>query len=169
MGTIQQYLQPEEAVTLSSNFARYQRADGSSFPVTGLAFTGSGTTPQEAVWKFTPLGYGSGNVTMDVIWYAASGTSGSVAWTGCVAAITPNTDTQDVQTKTFGSAALQITNHLGTTARRLHKTTLSLSSSHIDSMAAGDECWLQVLRPPDLDTLAADAILTSVRLSYSDT
>lgn len=169
MGTVQQYLQPEEAVVLSANFARYTKADGTSFAVSGLAYTGSGTTAQEAYWKWSPINYGSGGLTVDIIWYAASGTSGDVAWGAGVAAITPTTDSQDVQTKAFDDTLLQSTSHLGTTARRLHKTTVSLASGDLDGMAIGDECWLRVLRSPAVDTLAADAILTSVRISYSDT
>ena len=170
MATIRQYLAPEEATIRSTTgFPQFVRNDGTNFGVTGLAYDGAGTNQEIAYWKFEPAGYGSGDLTVDLVWYAASGTSGSVDWAAAVAAITPNTDTEDVLTAAFGNAPAVTANHLGTTARRLHKTTVTITTSDLDSMAAGDECWLKVMRNPITDTLTADAIITSVRLSYSDT
>lgn len=165
MGTVRQYLQPEEAETLSSAFAQFTKADGTNFPVSGLAY--DATTTETAMWKWTPFGYGSGDVTVDIIWYAATATSGTVDWGAGMAAITPNTDTQDVTTKSWGTTQIVTDTHLGTTGKRLHLVTVTITST--DFVAAGDECWLRVLRNGAADDMAGDAILTSVRLSYSDT
>lgn len=167
MGTIYQYLQPEEAVTLSTNFAQYVKADGTNIPISGLAYDPVAATAEQAMWKFTPVGYGSGPLAVDIVWYAATATSGDVDWGASVAAITPNVDTQDPTTKTWPSTPLVSDTHLGTTGKRLHLVTVSVSN--VDSMAAGDECWLRVIRSSATDTMTGDAILTSVRISYSDT
>ncbi|MFI7125977.1 hypothetical protein ACIBQ1_09805 [Nonomuraea sp. NPDC050153] len=168
MAIVEQYLAPEEAAFRTGlAFPQMVRVEGTNQPVTGLAFDGAGTTSEYAFWKFSPFKYGSGNLSVDVIWYAASGTSGTVDWAAGVACITPNTDTEDVQSAGFGSSPLATGTHLGTTARRLHKTTITITDT--DSMAAGDECWLRLARNPSTDSITADVIVTSVRLSYSDT
>jgi hypothetical protein len=169
MATIPLYLAPEEAAYLASAFPQFVRNQGTNYPVTGLAF--DGTTAERAYWKFNPALYGSGSITVDVLWYADSGTTGAVVWEAALAAITPNTDTTDIETKALATAAQVADSHLGTTAQRLHLATITLSGASLDSVAVGDECWLRISRlPADAgDTMTAiDAILTSVRLSYSD-
>lgn len=168
MATVTQYLAPEEAATAASEIARYDRLVGTNFPVTVLRYSGSNT--QRAFWKWSPIGYGSGNLTCDIRWYADSGTSGAVVWETAIAAITPNTDSQDVETKAFATAQTVTDTHLGTTAQRLHLATITISN--LDGLAAGDEVWLRLSRlPGDAgDTMnGIDALLTSVLLSYSDT
>ncbi|MEV0306521.1 hypothetical protein [Nonomuraea fuscirosea] len=169
MGTLYQYLPPEEAaLRTAAGFPQFVINQGTAFPVTGLAFDGAGTSQEYAYWKFTPFGYAaSGDVSVELIWYPVSGTSGTVNWGAAIAAITPSVDTEDVETATFGGMPTVTTNHLGTTARRLHRSVLTITS--LDGMAVGDECWLRVMRNPAADTLTADVILTSVRISYPDT
>jgi hypothetical protein len=172
MAVVEQYFIPEEASYLpAAGFPQFINTPGSTFGLTGLAYDGAGTGIEEAAWKWTPAKYGSGAVTVDIVWYAASGTSGAVIWAAGIAAITPETDTQDPTTKSFATSVTVTATHLGTTDKRLHKATISLSGASLDSMAAGDECWLRVFRTPGGagDTLAADAVVTSVRISYSDT
>lgn len=166
MATVAIYLTPENAsVRSNQGFAQYVRFNGSDFAPSGLAFDGAGSTNEHAYWKFSPFRYISGNVVVGIRWYAESGTSGTVDWAAGVAAITPDTDTQDVETKTFPSVIGETDTHLGTTARRLHQCDITLSN--VDNMAAGDEVWLRILRAPSTDTLTADAILTSVVISYT--
>lgn len=172
MATVEQYFAPEEASFLAAaGFPQYLNTPGSAFGLTGLAFDG-GSTIEEAAWKFNPIKYGSGAITVDIIWYAASGTTGAVIWNAGLAAITPGVDTQDPVTKTFATGGSVTTSHLGTTARRLHKSTITISGAGLDNIAAGDEAWLRVFRIPSSggDTMDnIDAIITSVRISYSDT
>lgn len=170
MGTSKQYLAPEEAqFDASSTVPQFKVNPGTNFPVSGLAFDGAGSTAERAYWKLEPVAYGSGNITCDIIWYADSGTTNAVVWETALAAITPDTDTTDVETKAFATAQTVTDTHLGTTAQRLHKATITISN--LDSIAAGDEAWLRVSRLPGnaADTMTVDAILTSVRLAYSDT
>lgn len=169
LGTVRQYLAPEEAVFAATAFPAYKVYPGTNFPVSGLAFDGAGSTIERAYWKFEPTNYGSGNITCDVIFYNDLSTAGACVWEACLAAITPDTDSQDVETKTFATAQTVTKSHPGTTAQRLQKATITISS--LDSIAAGDEVWLRVsrLQTDAGDTSTADMILTSVRLSYSDT
>lgn len=170
MATIPQYLIPEGAQYAASAFPQFKLNQGTNYPASGLAYDGTAT--ERAYWKVTPALYGSGSITVDVVWYADTGTTGAVVWEAALAAITPNVDSTDFETKGFATAATVADSHLGTTGQRLHLATITLSGASLDSVADGDECVLRISRlPADAgDTMTGiDAILTSVRLSYSDT
>lgn len=169
MATVRQYLAPEEAQFLSTAFPAFKVTPGTNFPVSGLAYDGAGATAERAYWKFEPISYGSGSITCDILFYNDSAAAGAAVWETALAAITPETDSQDVETKGFATAQQVTKTHPGTTAQRLQRATVTISN--LDSIAAGDEAWLRISRlPADAgDTSTADMILTSVRLSYSDT
>ena len=167
MSTIYQALAPEEAQFLSSTFPQFLKTDGSNFPVSGLAFDAA--ADEFAYWKLRASQYGSGNLTLDIEWYADSASSGDVVFDAAVAAITPNTDTQDVETKAFATINSVTDSHLGTTGQRLHRCSITISN--LDSIAADDVFWLRISRDANngSDTMTGDAILVSATLSYSDT
>lgn len=167
MATVRRELAPEEAQYLSSAFPQFLKNNGSNFPVTGLGY--DATTAETAYWRLAAYSYGSGNITCDVVWYADTASSGDVVWSAAIAAITPDTDSTDVETKAFATAQQVTDSHLGTTGQRVHKATITISN--LDSLAALDVVWLKVGRlPADVgDTMAGDAILLGVWLSYSDT
>ncbi|MEV7011537.1 hypothetical protein [Streptosporangium sp. NPDC051022] len=169
MSTVRQYLAPEEAQALSSSFPAFDKVNGTNYPVSRLLYDASAT--ESAFWKLEPLAYGSGNLTCDLIWYAVNATTGVVRWEVALAAITPESDSQDAETKSLAAAVTVDDTHLGTTSKRLHRATATISGSSLDSLAAGDEVWLKVSRIGGHanDTMANDAALTSIRLSYSDT
>lgn len=158
-------LAPEEAQFLASAFPQYIKNNGTNFPVSGLAFDAA--TDEAAFWKFRAVDYTSGNLTLDLFWYADTATSGNIVWDAQIAAITPETDTQDVETKAFATANSVTDSHLGTTGQRLHKATITISN--LDSLAADDIVWLRINRDANnaSDTMAGDAILTLAQLSYS--
>jgi hypothetical protein len=166
MGKI--YLAPEEAQFAASAFPAFKVIQGTNFPVSGLAYDGTNT--ERAFWKLDPANYGSGNITCDVYFYNASAAAGACVWEAALAAITPDTDNLSVETGKSFATAQQVTKaHPGGAAQRLQKATITITN--LDSIAAGDEVWLRISRlPADAgDTSTADMILTSVRLSYSDT
>ncbi|MFB4265326.1 hypothetical protein [Nonomuraea sp. GTA35] len=160
---------PEEAQFLATAFPQFKITAGTSFPVSGLAY--DATTAENAYWKFEPIAYGSGSITCDVIWYADTSTTSThgVTWQVAVAAITPSADTTNVETKSFATAQSASTDLGSADAQKLMRTTITISN--LDSIAAGDEAWLRVTRlvSDAGDDLTGDAILTSVRISYSDT
>lgn len=151
----------------SSAFPQLVKANGTTIPVTGYAFDASA---EEALFvDFEASNYGSGNVTVRCRWYADTASSGACIWGAALAALTPNTDTQDVETDGLGTAATTTTTHLGTTGQREHETSITVSS--LDSLASGDTVRMRIYRDATngSDTMTGDAILTRVTVTYSDT
>ena len=173
MGTIYQYLTPEAASFRAGFFPAYVVNQGTAFPVSGLAFDAS--TSESAFWKFSPLGYAAGvNVSLDIIWYADTSTTSThgVTWQVAVVSITPGTDTTNVETAAYGTTSESTTDLGSTNAQKLMKNSKTLTTGGVlSSFDAGDEVWLRVMRnaTDSGDDLTGDAILTSVRISYSDT
>lgn len=166
MATVRHQLLPEEAQFLASAFPQYVKNNGTSFPVSGLAFDAA--SDEAAFWKFLADNYGSGNLTIDIFWYADTATSGDVVWEAQLAAITPDTDSQDIETKALATLNNVTDSHLGTVGQRVHKASITLSN--LDSIAAGDLCHLRIARDANnvADTMTGDAIITAIEVSYSD-
>lgn len=167
MATIYQQLTPEAAAFAAATFPQYSKVNGTSFPVTGLYYDAA--ADEAAYWKIQALSYGSGNLTLDLEWYADTATSGDVVWESALAAITPDTDSQDVETKALATVNTVTDTQLGTTAQRIQRATITISN--LDSLAARDEVWLRIRRlgSSGSDTMTGDAVLTLAVLSYSDT
>lgn len=166
MATVSWPLYPGSAEVLSSAFPQYQR-NGTSLPVSSLAYDAA--TDEAAFWLVRAINYpGTGNLTLDIDWYADTGTSGVVIWEIQLAAITPDTDTQDVETKALATLTTISDTHLGTTGQRLHRASGTLSN--LDSLAGADDLWIRIARDANnaSDTLAADVLLVLAMVSYSD-
>lgn len=148
-------------------FPQLVKANGTTIPISGYAFDAA--TEEAIFFEFDATSYGSGNVTVLCRWYADTASTGDCIWGAALAALTPNTDTQDVETDGLGTAATTTTSHLGTTGQREHQTSITISS--LDSLAANDTVRLRVYRDADAagDTMAGDAILTRVIVTYSET
>lgn len=156
---------PESASFPTSNPAQYKTVAGTNFPVESLAF--DATTEETCYFKFVAVNYGTGNITVTVRWYADTATSGGVTWGAAIAAITPNTDSQDIETKAFGTEATGDDTHLGTTGQRLHSIDVTVTS--LDSIAADDYCVLKLARKVANanDTMTGDALVVEVVVSYT--
>lgn len=169
MATVYQQLIPEEAQFLATAFPQYLRVAGSSFPVTGLAYDAS--TDEAAFWKFFAHNYGSGNITLTILWYADTASSANVVWEAQMSAITPNTDSQDVETDGLATLNFVQDTHLGTTGQRVHSCDIAISN--LDSLAAGDLVHLRIARDANgtsaTDDMTGDAILIMAIVAYSDT
>lgn len=166
MATVRQSLDVTSAQFLSTAFPALVK-NGTNFPAMGLAYDAA--ADEAAFFHLQAITYGAGNVTVKLQWYADTASTGDVIWGVQLAAITPNTDTQDVETKSFATANTATDTHLGTTGQRLHEVDVTVSN--LDSLANGDAVWLRVYRDADAagDTLSGDVILTAVVVSYSDT
>jgi hypothetical protein len=166
MATVHQHLDPGAAQFLSTAFPALVK-NGTNAPVVGLAYDAA--ADEAAFWHIHAISYGSGNITVKVVWYADTATSGDVVWGVQLAAVTANTDTQDVETKTLATANTATDTHLGTTGQRLHE--IDVTVSNLDSLANGDAVWVRVYRDADnaADTMTGDAILLCAVVSYSDT
>ena len=167
MATILQNIWPEDAQFLAADFPQYIRVLGTNFPVTVLAF--DQTTVENAFFKLQANAYGSGNLTLRWYWTANTATTGDVVLGAQLACITPGVDSQDVTTKAFATTQTVTGSHLGTTARRIMVTTLTITN--LDSIANGDNLWLRIYRDAGAggDTMADDMWWIGGRLEYSDT
>ena len=167
MATVRHSYFPCDAGYPASNYAAFSSVQGTNFPVDYLSF--DATTEEAAYFTFPAINYGSGNVTVRVYWNSAAATSGGVAFGASLAAITPDTDTQDVETKGFDTEAVGTDTHLGTTAKRIHSFTIAVTAT--DSIASNDEVRLKLARKvADAgDTMTGDCRVLQIDLEYSDT
>jgi hypothetical protein len=154
---------------LATNFPQYLKRNGTNFPVSALFY--DATTDEAAFWKFVATSYGSGNLTLTLYWYADTATTANVVWEAQISAITPDADTQDVETDGLATLNFVQDTHLGTTAHRVHSCVITISN--LDSIAAGDVVHLRIARDANgtnaPDDLAGDSALLMATLSYSDT
>ncbi len=166
MATVYTELLPEGAQYLAANFPAYVKTNGTNFPVTALAFDAAAT--ETAYWRMRAANYGGGNLVAEIEWYADSASSGDVVWEASIAAITPETDTQDIETKAFATAQTVTDSHLGTTGQREHRALLTISN--LDSLADKDDLTLKFSRlgASGSDTMTGDALLVRVVLTWSD-
>ena len=166
MATVRMFLAPEQAIFLGSAFPAYVKTNGTNMPVSGLAF--DTTTQENAFWQFPILSYGSGNITATVYWYADTASTNGVVWGGSIRALTPG-DNVDIETDALATETNASQTHAGTTGQRLHSVAVTISN--LDSVAALDLVTVRLSRLTGnaSDTLAGDAIVVAVVLSYSDT
>jgi hypothetical protein len=164
MANFYQYFDPMSARYLSTAFPQYKEVLGTNYPAAGLYYiTGS---VQRAYFRFKATNYASGNMSLKIEWYADTASSGGVVWETALAAITPNVDTTDVETKAFATVNTASDTHIGTTGQRLHEVTVTMTN--LDSVVEGGSCVLRVSRltTDGSDNMAGDAVLYGLALSY---
>lgn len=154
---------------VGSNFPERKFEGGTNFGVDRWAFDAA---TEEALTLALDqiVTYGSGDLTVDLDWFATSATSGVCRWGVSLAAYTPETDSTSILSKAFATEVAVNDTHLGTTAQRVMRATLTLDQ--LDSIASGDLGWLKIARKAaDVanDTMTGDAELIGLFLSYSDT
>lgn len=153
---------------LLANPAGYASAAGTNSPVEFLTFDAA--TEQSAFWAFImPSDYAGGDITVTFLWNAASGTANGVVWGASLLAVTPNTDSGSIEAESFGTEDVSAADtHLGTTAKRLHSISCTLTGAELDSVAAGDWCQFRARRKvaDAADTMTGNAQLVAVELAY---
>jgi len=167
MANVRLDLDPEQAQFLGTAFPQFDKVNGANYPVSGLRYDAA--ADEAAFWKLDSFGYGSGNLTLDILWQAENATSGVVRWGASIAAITPDADSQDVTTDALTTEQTVDDTHLGTVGKRVHKASITISN--LDAIAAEDVVWVRVRRIGSnaADTLANDVWMLQARLTYSDT
>lgn len=165
MATASFDLQPEAAQFLATVFPQLTKVNGTNHPVSALAYDAG--ADEAAFWKFIATAYASGNLTLDLYWYADTASSGDVVWGAAIACITPNTDSQDIETDALATENTATDSHLGTTGQRLHHVAITISN--LDSIAAGDHVVIRIRRVGSngSDTMTGDAALVKAVLSYT--
>lgn len=125
------------------------------------------TTVENLYYQFVIRNYGSGNLTLTIQW-STTPTSGAAVWAAQIGCITGGTDTGAVSAKTYATATTS-TPTARANANSLATTTITISN--LDSIATGDLVLLRFYRDAGAggDTLAADALVYHLELSYSDT
>lgn len=168
MATVKKPLSILAAQFKTTNFPALVANQGTNFPVVGLAFDAS--TDEAAFFFFKASSYGSGNLSFILDWYADTASSGNVVWEAQLAAITPDTDSQDVETDGLATLNFVQDTHLGTTGQRVHRCTITISN--LDSLAADDVLFVRLARDANgtnaTDDLTGDAVLIGAELQYSD-
>lgn len=167
MALVRQPFDPDGAKFLTASFPRLMTLFGTNYPIPCLQYDAAAT--QDAFWPFDAFNYGSGNLTLEILWYADTASSGVVRWDTAIAVITPDLDTQDVETKAFATSQSVDDTHLGTTAQRLHQASITISN--LDALAALDFVRLRISRLGGHanDTMTGYANFIRGRVYYSDT
>jgi hypothetical protein len=164
MSTIIIPLNPHEAILRSSAYPYLGQVNGTNIPVFYLSYD----RDQSAFWQIRVPGYTTGNLSLTIDWYADTATSGNVVFGGSIAAITPNSDTQDIETDSLATETSTTTTHLGTIGQRVHRTTVTISN--LDSVAADDFVWIRIRRGSggDGDTATGRVHVVKAAVSYTD-
>jgi len=169
MATVTQQLHPTSWASPTSNFSYLVFNPGSTGPIPALRFDPD--TDWAAFNSFRAVSYGSGNLTVDIDWYANTASASNVVWGIQIACVTPNTDTDDMETKSFATANTVQDTHLGTTGKRLHRASVTVSNT--DSIAADDFVMIRLYRDANgtaaTDDMSGYADVVMVTVSYSDT
>jgi hypothetical protein len=149
----------------STAFPGLVQANGTTIPVAGYAFDAA--SEEGLFFRFRASDYTSGDVAVSLDWYADSASSGAVVWGAQLAAITPDTDTQDVETDALPTTTNVTDTHLGTTGQRLHRVSITLTGAALDSLSANDHAVLRIARvaTDGADTMSGDAILLMVSIA----
>jgi hypothetical protein len=167
MATVKHRFGPEDALYPASSYAQFKSVAGTNFPVNSIAY--DATTEEYVYFRFPAINYGSGNVTVRVRWYADTASTGGVTFGASLAAITPDSDTTDIETKAFATEVNGSDTHLGTVGQRLHE--MAITVTNLDSIAAEDWVMLKLARKvaDGGDTMTGDALVVEVGVDYSDT
>lgn len=167
MATVRQSFAANALYFPAASNAAPHVVDGTNFPIPSIAFDADGD--KEAYLDFRAVNYGFGNLTVDIDWYADTASSGDIVLGAAIGAITPNTDSQDIEADALATENTVTDSHLGTTNKRLHRATITVSN--LDSLAADDDVVMRIRRigSSGSDTMAGDALVTKVTVSYSDT
>lgn len=167
MGTVRIALNIDQAQPVpSETFPEYKIA-GSSISIASYSFDAGATESIQFTIPYVPT-YGSGNITCSLLWYADTASSGNVVWGASIACLTPETDTQNIETDAWATENTVTDSHLGTTGQRLHTAVVTISN--LDSITTGDYLSVRVRRlgGNGSDTMTGDAQLTGVILDYSN-
>ncbi len=150
------------------NPATLYYADGTNYPIMGLEFP-AGTDAEAGIPFELREDYpGAGESLIFTIEWHVNGTAttGTVQWDCQVGAITPETDTTDVEADALGTEATAQDTHLGTTAQRLHSIDVTVTDEQ--SAEVGDAMMLYVRRDVSEDSVADPIVIKRILVGYDD-
>lgn len=134
---------------------------GTNIPPTGYLF--SQASAHSGYIQLTPDLYGGGNITLVLDFMSPTGvTTGTAAVSAQLAAMSPG-DAQSVLTKALATSQSG-SGVINSTASGL--STLSITITNLDSVAAGDEVWIKITRTDT--SVTGDIAILGGYISYSD-
>lgn len=160
---------PPQALWYANANTPAQWADATHF---APSFRVANSTHGIGYWSmFLPLEWTSTSNTLRIGWHTEVVTTGDVRFYMALAKSTgETTDTGDFSSfATFDTENSVVDSHLGTTAKRLHICTMTLSN--LDSAAAGDFVICKFGRDANhaSDTLAEDVYVVSLSWRFTTT
>lgn len=166
MAALSQTFDPKAANLFNTGMPTLVLQNGTNIPESGYAFDAA--TAQQI---FIVLGadfYLSGNLTVSLDWYSDAGNVvGDVLWGVQIAALSSG-DAQSVLTDALATAQTNASTVNGT-ARGLRTGTVTVTN--LDSLAVDDRIQMRIYRDAAAggDTMAGNAILTKIKVSYAST
>lgn len=166
MATASIFLPATSAILGVATSAIFTTTTGTTPVVPVLEFDAS--TDQQAYF-LTQLPAYSSALTVNLFWSGESSTttSHSVDWEVSIAAITPGTDTDELDNLSYGTAVTNTSDVLGTNGNAVQKSTHS--SVTVTGLAAGDLVVVKINRDADdaADDLAEPAWIYGIELTYT--
>ncbi len=155
----------KSAVPYATNGPMPVKRDGTNFPVTGYAF--DATTQEQVALEGRLVGYTGGTITVDFEGYADTATTNSFVM-GCAIACATRGDAVNMETKSLATSQSSAGVSASGTSHGPVGGSISISSN-LDSAAADDRFVLKFFRDVanGSDTMAGDAIITQVYVSWS--
>lgn len=170
MGTVTQWLDPLSARLFTTvNPPELVQANGTNFPLNGLAFDGAGASVEACFYEVPAVSYGASNpnVTVLVDFYTPATTNATV-FQGAISVTTPG-DAQSLLTDAFATANAASAVTSNSTANGPLRATITITN--LDSLTANDRLTLKLFRDPANggDTNTSDAIVFGVWVQWPDT
>ncbi len=165
MATITHQFDIQAGKFRTTAFPALVQANGSNYPVPGLAYDAA--ADEAAFFQLVTTDYGSGNPVLRIFWYADTATTNDVVWGAQIAALTPG-DSQDIEADGLATAQT-VTDAAPGTAGFMVRADLTITN--LDSLAVDDWVTLRLYRDADnaADDMAGDAIVVGLTFEYSDT
>lgn len=169
MGTVTQWLDPLAGRVFTTVAGpELIQANGTNFPLNGMAFDGAATI-EAMFFEVFAVEYGASNPNLTLlIDFYCSATSNNSVLQAAISATTPG-DAQSLLTDAFATATNSgAVANIGT-ANAHNRATITISN--LDSLAPNDRFTLKVFRDPGngSDNNTADVIIFGVTIQWPDT
>jgi hypothetical protein len=170
MATVTQWLDPIGARLFTTvNPPEMVQANGTNFPISGLAFDGAGASVEASYYEVPLPNYGVSNPSFTVLvdFYTPATTNATV-FQAAVSVTTPG-DAQSLLTDAFATAnAASAVSSIATANAHLRAT---ITITNLDSATANDRLTLKLFRDPANggDSNTSDAIVFGIWFQYPDT
>lgn len=138
-------LRAKDATLPDVHGAEIKTIEGINYPVSVVSFPRGAN--RAAFWDFTLREYTTGeDVLVDVLWMADDRVRGVCRLAATISKHTPGTDTESYTAANFPTETIVDATKLATQARRLQRTTITLTGAALDGCVVNDDIVLRVRR-----------------------